>query len=543
MIYTRFLILKFSLFILWFSAGCTAHEEKNLNATASIPLPNDGVQSPLIWTNTGDEALDLVYLKKSIQKELKTRLSPTAEVLIDSDEDFVHANVRYSNYQRPTYIAAVKVFEEADVVETVNYARLRGIPFAARVGGHSLTTSLRRVKNGIVIDLRGLNSITFDSEKQQITAGGGVQTGQMANATYARGMEVTVGSCPCTGLMGISLGAGIGRLQGKYGYLNDNMVSVRLLLANGTIIQASESENTDIFWAVRGAGHNFGIALEATFQVYPQHNDGKHYVVDFEFELKSLEEVFEALNEVSNPMPKELAVFVIGRKRGHSPTGGSTINVNLVWSGPEVDAKSYVERFASLSPVWRDETVATWDALPWATYNGLNNILCTPEGWARFPIKNFYAANVKKYDIATMRSFLDGWNDMNAKYDGQAMVSFMFESFAQQGVRKYNSDRTAFPWRHGADHFLMMEIASKTPENAETFDTWLSEQQDALIETSGFFRLHQYVNYGHGSKDPPEALYGYEPWRLEKLRALKKELDPEGCFNGYQPFVTEDQLT
>ncbi|TGO77402.1 hypothetical protein BELL_0109g00040 [Botrytis elliptica] len=212
-------------------AGCTAHEEKNLNATASIPLPNDGVQSPLIWTNTGDEALDLVYLKKSIQKELKTRLSPTAEVLIDSDEDFVHANVRYSNYQRPTYIAAVKVFEEADVVETVNYARLRGIPFAARVGGHSLTTSLRRVKNGIVIDLRGLNSITFDSEKQQITAGGGVQTGQMANATYARGMEVSelypsdtpvlilirgiaVGSCPCTGLMGISLGAGIGRLQG-----------------------------------------------------------------------------------------------------------------------------------------------------------------------------------------------------------------------------------------------------------------------------------------------------------------------------------------
>lgn len=100
------------------------------------------------------------------------------------------------------------------------------------------------------------------------------------------------------------------------------MVSVRLLLANGTIIQASESENKDIFWAVRGAGHNFGIALEATFQVYPQHNDGKHYVVDFEFELESLEEVFEALNEVSNPMPKELAVFVIGRKRGHSPTGG-----------------------------------------------------------------------------------------------------------------------------------------------------------------------------------------------------------------------------
>jgi hypothetical protein len=88
----------------------------------------------------------------------------------------------------------------------------------------------------------------------------------------------------------------------------------------------------------------------------------------------------------------------------------------------------------------------------------------------------------------------------------------------------------------------MTEIASKTSENAEIFDQWLSEKQDALIKSSGFSRLHQYVNYGHGSKDPPEALYGYEPRRLERLRVLKKELDPEGWFNGYQPFVPEEEL-
>ena len=85
----------------------------------------------------------------------------------------------------------------------------------------------------------------------------------------------------------------------------------------------------------------------------------------------------------------------------------------------------------------------------------------------------------------------------------------------------------------------MMEAGYKDSANEELFDTWLSEQQDAWIKSSGYGRLQQYVNYGHGSKDPPEALYGYEPWRLEKLRALKKELDPEGWFNGYQPFVTE----
>jgi hypothetical protein len=88
----------------------------------------------------------------------------------------------------------------------------------------------------------------------------------------------------------------------------------------------------------------------------------------------------------------------------------------------------------------------------------------------------------------------------------------------------------------------MIEAAYKSPVDEELIDEWLSTQQDKFIETSGYGRLQQYVNYGHGSKDPPEALYGYEPWRLEKLRKLKKELDPEGWFNGYQPLLEESEL-
>ena len=177
--------------------------------------------------------------------------------------------------------------------------------------------------------------------------------------------------------------------------------------------------------------------------------------------------------------------------------------------------------------------------MQWSTYNGLNNVLCTPEGWARFPVKNFYAANVKSYDIPTMRYFFDDWKEMNEKYDGNAMFSVMFETFPQQGVRAKKHDATAYPWRDGSDHFLMMEAGSKDHSNEGVFDEFLSRHQDAWIKTSGYGRLQQYINYGHGSKDHPEALYGYEPWRLERLRALKEQLDPEGWFNGYQPFVKE----
>ena len=230
------------------------------------------------------------------------------------------------------------------------------------------------------------------------------------------------------------------------------MVSLRMLLANGSIIQVSKDENPDVFWAIRGAGHNYGIALEATYQVYPQTNHGEHYVVDFEFELDKTEELFERLNEVANPLPESLAVFVIGRKRG--ATGEATINLNLVYSGLREEAKPIVDKFDALEPVHFEEKVSKWDALPWATYNGLNNILCTRTGWARFPIKNFYAANVKSYDIPTMQAFVDSWHEMNEKYDGRAFFSFMFETFSQQRVRAIPSNETAFPWRDGADHFL-----------------------------------------------------------------------------------------
>ncbi|KAI8625477.1 Glucooligosaccharide oxidase [Xylariaceae sp. FL1651] len=530
---SRLLVLSLALAL----AGSIPAENES-----AIYLPTLTNQQPIVG-GAGDNFRSYTtteYLKLSVKTELQRRLSQEAGVFLEGEDAFSVLDARYTNYKRPDYIVAVQVAEEQDVIETVNYARARGIKFAARAGGHSLTTSLRRIQQGIAIDMRKLNSIRYDKEKRQMTVGGGITTGEFANATHEQGMEVTVGSCPCTGVLGISLGAGIGRLQGKYGYLNDNMIAARLLLANGTVIVASDSSNPDLFWALRGAGHNFGIVLEATYQVYPQLNDGKHFIADFEFGLEKVEEVFETINAIADPMPQEVAIFVIGRRRGAN--GKPTLNVNIVYSGPEEDSAPFVKRFDAISPVWKDAKVATWDALPWATYNGLNNVLCTPQGWARFPIKNFYGANVKQYDIPTMRSYFDGWRDMNAKYDGDAMFSVMFESFPQQRVREIPDDQTAYPWRHGSQHFLMIEAAYKTPENENAFDEWLSSQQDRFVETSGYGRLQQYVNYGHGSKDPPEALYGYEPWRLEKLRRLKQEFDPEGCFNGYQPFVEESEL-
>jgi hypothetical protein len=135
-----------------------------------------------------------------------------------------------------------------------------------------------------------------------------------------------VGSCPTTGIMGVAFGAGLGRLQGKYGYLHDNMISCKLVLADGSVVVASKEQHPDLFYAIRGAGHNFGIALEATFKVYPQANGGIHYTWDLEYELNQCEQVFETLNEVNHTMPPELAIFVLWMRES---TGGRKVSSNI----------------------------------------------------------------------------------------------------------------------------------------------------------------------------------------------------------------------
>ena len=178
-----------SLFALQITHATLSQQAANETSSLDGHGLLDGQQQILAFP--GHDEPELWYLAHSAQLELKKRLSASAKIVIQGDEDFADVNSRYTNYKRPGYIAGVIVGEEKDVVETLNYARSRGIPFIARTGGHSLTTSLEKIQDALVIDMRGLNSIIYDAEMQQMTIGGGVTTGEFANATFSKGMEVS----------------------------------------------------------------------------------------------------------------------------------------------------------------------------------------------------------------------------------------------------------------------------------------------------------------------------------------------------------------
>ncbi|CAN8104151.1 unnamed protein product [Discula destructiva] len=484
--------------------------------------------------------MDTTALARVIQADLRSLLGPDAVVLLAASDGFANSNLRFTEYERPTYLGAVRPGREDDVVITMRYGREKGIPFSPRAGHHCVTTTMRHLQNGILIDMRSLDTLSFNEETCQVTVGGGVITDGFVRFLESKGMEVNVGSCPTTGVIGVSFGAGLGRMQGKYGFLHDNMISCKLVLADGTVFLASRDSHPELFWAIRGAGHNFGIAVEATFQVYAEAHGGVHYTWDLEYTLEQCDEVFTTLNHVHSIMPPDLAIFILWNRQSKSGRKHIVL-VNLVWSGVESEADPWIQKFEMIKPVAHSgKTRTSWSELPWTTYNGMNKLLSKPEIWTKAPHKMMGAVSVETFDLAITKAFFTSVKEINEKWAGKGLFGAMFECLPHQKTRELPDDATAFPWRWGTNHFLMMTATPFNMDDRAAFEGHLDEWKTEFIRVSGYGRLQQYVNYGNTTStmsDPPEALYGYEPWRLEKLRALKQRYDPDNVFRWYQPFA------
>jgi len=202
---------------------------------------------------------------RDLSKELNV------EIIRPTDDNYDEARKIYNGMidKRPAYIAKCKTPD--DVIVAVNFAQKEGIEVSVRSGGHS-GPGLALTEGGIVIDLSPMKDIQVDSETTTARVEAGCTWGEVDRATHEFGMATVSGILSTTGVGGLTLGGGHGYLSRKYGLTIDNLISAEVVLQNGKLVTTNEYEHSDLFWALRGGGGNFGVVTSFTYQLHPVEN-------------------------------------------------------------------------------------------------------------------------------------------------------------------------------------------------------------------------------------------------------------------------------
>jgi FAD/FMN-containing dehydrogenase len=192
----------------------------------------------------------------------------TGDIVLPGDAEYDSARVVWNGMvdRRPAVV--LRPTSAADVIAAVRFAREQDLVIAVRGGGHSISGQ-STCDDGAVIDLSQMRGVRVDPERRTARANGGAHLRELDNEAQAFGLVCPVGVVSHTGVGGLTLGGGMGRLQRKFGLTIDNLLSVEVATADGRLVRASEKENADLFWGLRGAGANFGIATSFEFRLHP----------------------------------------------------------------------------------------------------------------------------------------------------------------------------------------------------------------------------------------------------------------------------------
>jgi hypothetical protein len=247
-----------------------------------------------------------------LRSKLKGRLIVPTDPSYETARRVFYWNARTE--RKPRVI--VQCAHEEDALRAVEFARRHQLEVAARAGGHSHLGW--GCSNGLVIDLSGMKRIAIDPSRRTARAEGGVLSGEVARAAGRHGLAPVLGQCPGVGASGVILGGGLGWLSGLHGASCDNLLSARVVAADGRVLAADPERNPDLLWALRGAGANFGVTTSFECQLHPIgpvtggdiHYSVRDARVVLRFFRELMDEAPDAFQATLNLTPGERGVFV-----------------------------------------------------------------------------------------------------------------------------------------------------------------------------------------------------------------------------------------
>jgi FAD/FMN-containing dehydrogenase len=198
--------------------------------------------------------------------ELRRRIS--GDVLTPNDSGYSDVRDVFNAMHEARPDLVVVAADAADVSEAVRFAQTQELPLAVRGGGHSIA-GLSAPDGGVLIDLASMRGVEVDPEGRRARVQGGALLSDLDAATQPFGLATPSGVVSDTGVAGLTLGGGYGWLRRKYGLSSDNLLEAEVVTADGELRRAAPDEHSDLFWALRGGGGNFGVVTSFTFQLHP----------------------------------------------------------------------------------------------------------------------------------------------------------------------------------------------------------------------------------------------------------------------------------
>lgn len=421
----------------------------------------------------------------------------------------------------------VRATNSNEVSAAVRFATSRNIPLTVHGGGHS-TSGASSSDGGMVIDLSRMRQVSVDTAARTVTYEGGCVFGEVDTALAAHGLATVGGLYNQTGVGGLVLGGGHGFLTARHGLAIDNLISVEMVLADGSIVEVSQAHNPDLFWGIRGAGAQFGVVTRFTSQAHVQ---GDVWGGPLLFSLDKVPELVAFANEFhKRNVPDHNFIIAFGCAPEEYTTPVAIVGV--FYNGSASDGEKYFAKVLEMGPM-----ANLTGTMPYATTNTLFNPRFDGTGRRLMGSCSVVMPLNAEFIAEAGRRF----TDFIISHGGMSKSVLVFEFFPTMAIQATPHDATAFASR--GDHYLaimalMYDDASHDAE-VRTFKRHLSHY---IQTTCGYHgrRAHGdhapfYVNLEHESLKPEEAFGSH----VDKLRELKAKYDPQNVFHKWHGVVSE----
>jgi FAD/FMN-containing dehydrogenase len=436
----------------------------------------------------------------------------TGSVVLPGDPDYHRSRTVWNGMidRRPALIA--RCATPAEVAQALAFGREQGLLIAVRGGGHSVA-GFSTCDSGIVIDLGHMRGVTVDSERRVAVVGGGALLSELDLAAQQFGLACPVGVVGHTGLGGLTLGGGVGRLQRKLGYTIDNLRAVDLITAEGRPLRVDKDHNADLFWALRGAGANFGVVSSFEFDLHPIGPDIVHGFLMYPIDRAA--EVTEHFRRMAQTAPWEVAAsLAFGMATSAPPfrpefAGQPVVHLEITHCGTPAEAAVYCDRLVQA-------TAPLHSTLRTRRYLDVQLASDVARSWGhRFYMKNCFLNEVPEPVVSVCI-------DRISAAHGDCEIAFMLQGGA---INRVAEAETAFAGR-AAMHWCTIETLWDDPAEDPWYVGWA---RSTMAELQPYTVAGSYVNdVAESGAGLTQSIYGDE--KYQRLLALKQLWDPDNVF-------------